>query len=56
MFRTGVPYSIIFSSGFAESNDPAAQDDILEKSPVRGIENTGVPTVRGWSTLPTPSR
>ena len=37
----GVPYSIIFSSGFAESNDPAAQDDILEKARSGGMRILG---------------
>jgi len=37
----GVPFSIIFSSGFAESTDPAAQDEILLKARVGGMRVLG---------------
>ncbi len=37
----GVPFSIIFSSGFAESTDPAAQDEILQEARAGGMRILG---------------
>ena len=46
----GVPFSIIFSSGFAESTDPAAQEEILLKARVGGMRILG-PNCQGLVNL-----